>query len=53
MCCVLLCVRWKPSMEGVRCCRRLEVVLYAIEMLEDVRRVLLCMLEAVGCALCA
>jgi len=26
---------------------RLEVVLYALEMLEGVRRVLLCMLEAV------
>jgi len=31
---------------------RLEVALYALEMLEGVRRVLLCMLEAVEGGLC-
>src|SRR6266480_1378274 len=33
-------------------CWRLEVVLYALEMLEGMRRVLLCMLEAVDGELC-
>ena len=33
-------------------CWRMEVVLYALEMLEGMRRVLLCMLEAVESEVC-
>jgi len=44
MCCVLLVHQ--------TVCLRLTVVLYALEMLEGMRRVLLCMLEAVGGELC-
>src|SRR6266480_3748928 len=33
-------------------CRRLEVALHALEMLEGMRRVLLCMLEAVEGEIC-
>ena len=46
MCCVLL------SIEGVLCVLETGVVLYALEMLESMRCMLLCMLEAVEGELC-
>ncbi len=47
MCCVLI-IHGRCAMYA----RKLEVVLYALEMLEGMRRLLICTLEAVECELC-